>query len=93
MKFRRQFNIGYWIVDFYCHELKLIIELDGSIHFESEEKIEHDRKRQSILEKQGYSVIRYTNYKILDDTNSVVNNIIMVIDSLSRSTTPPNLPL
>ena len=83
VKFRRQFNIVYWIVDFYCHELKLIIEIDGSMHFETEEKIEHDKKRQAILEKQGYIVIRYTNYKILDDTDSVVNNIKMVIHTLS----------
>ncbi|MFZ2978170.1 MAG: endonuclease domain-containing protein [Candidatus Magasanikiibacteriota bacterium] len=93
VKFRRQYNIGYWIVDFYCHELKLIIELDGGIHFESEEKMAHDKKRQAILEKQGYIVIRYTNYKILDDTDSVVNNIIMTIKSLMHQTTPPNLPL
>ena len=87
VKFRRQYNIGYFIVDFYCHELKLIIEIDGSIHYE-EEVSEHDKIRQRILENKGYIVIRYSNHKILDDIDSVVSNIMMAIQSLQLRQTP-----
>ena len=90
VKFRRQYNIGYWIVDFYCNELKLIIEIDGSIHYE-EENIKHDQTRQNILEKQGYTVIRYSNHKVLDDIDSVVSNIKMAIQTLQSNRPPPSL--
>ncbi len=83
VKFRRQYNIGYWIVDFYCHELKLIIELDGSIHYE-EEVSERDKTRQQILENKGYIVIRYSNHKILDDIDSVLSNIKQAIHTLQQ---------
>jgi len=81
VKFRRQYNIGYWIVDFYCHQLKLIIEIDGSIHHE-EDVVKHDQIRQKILENKGYTIIRYSNHKVLDDIDSVVSNIKMAIQTL-----------
>ncbi len=61
-KFRRQVGIGKFIVDFYCHELRLIIELDGPIH---QYQKEYDRRRQSWLESRGYIVIRFLNDEIL----------------------------
>ena len=81
IKFRRQYNIGCFIVDFYCHELRLIIEIDGSIHYE-EKNIKHDQIRQKILEKRGYIVIRYSNHKILDNIDLVVSNIKKAIQTL-----------
>jgi len=63
VKFRRQFSIGSFIVDFYCHELKLIIELDGWIHGEEEFR-EKDSVRQRMLESQGYKIRRYKNEQI-----------------------------
>jgi len=87
VKFRRQYNIGYFIVDFYCHELKLIIELDGSIHYE-EEINEHDKIRQKVLENNGYIIIRYSNHKILDDIDSVVSNLKIAIQTLQLRQTP-----
>ncbi len=71
-KFRRQFQIGKYIVDFYCHELKLVIELDGPIH---EYQQSYDTKRQTWLENQGYKVIRYLNDEVLFDREAVLMHL------------------
>lgn len=54
-KFRRQYSIGKYIVDFFCPELKLAVEVDGDSHFMDEACMEKDRKRQFFIEKQGIS--------------------------------------
>jgi very-short-patch-repair endonuclease len=74
IKFRRQYNIGYYIVDFYCHERKLIIELDGSIHGEKEQMLK-DMQRQKYLENKKYTVVRYTNEQIKYDLEGVLQDI------------------
>jgi very-short-patch-repair endonuclease len=51
-RFRRQYVIGNYIVDFYCHQAKLVIELDGPQHYTPEE-MEYDKKRTAYLESQG----------------------------------------
>src|SRR3989344_7512072 len=56
-KFRRQFSIGNFVADFYCHELKLIIELDGWTHDSLQTK-NKDKRKQDFLEAQGYYVVR-----------------------------------
>ena len=60
IKFYRQRCIGNYIVDFYCSKAKLVIELDGSQHYE-EKAVEYDSKRTRFLEEQGLSVLRFTN--------------------------------
>ena len=75
-KFRRQQPILIYIADFYCHRLKLVIEIDGSIHDSAEAKLE-DEKRQKVLEGLGLTVIRFTNEQI----KSEVENVIAVISS------------
>jgi len=72
--FRRQYSIESFIVDFYCHELKLIIELDGYIHGEEENK-KKDIIRQNILEKLGYKVVRYRNEQIKYELKNVLQDI------------------
>lgn len=69
-KFRRQFQILNYIVDFYCHELKLIIELDGFVH-EDDGIYNEDLIRQKELEKLGYKIIRYTNKQVYKHLESV----------------------
>ncbi len=59
-KFRRQHPIGLYIADFYCHKLKLVIEIDGAVH-DHPEVIEADKIRQLDLENWGYTVIRFSN--------------------------------
>ncbi len=71
-KFRRQVSIESFIVDFYCHEARLIIELDGPIH---DGQKSYDTKRDGILRKKGYTLIRYKNDEVLFDRERVVNEI------------------
>ena len=72
--FRRQHPIDIFIADFYCHRLKLIIEVDGEIHF-NELAMEKDDGRSGELEKYGIRVIRFTNEQILKNQEIVINQI------------------
>ena len=63
LRFRRQYIIGNFIADFYCHKAGLVIELDGSQHYDPQ-KMEYDRKRTEYLEAQGLKVLRFTNSDI-----------------------------
>lgn len=72
-KFRRQVSIGKFIVDFYCHELRLIIELDGPIHAYQQE---YDKKREAWLVTQGYTVLRFPNDEALFTRESVLKIIL-----------------
>lgn len=74
LKFRRQHPIDKWIGDFYCHEKKLVIELDGEVHSDFETK-ERDEGRTYELEQLGIRVIRFTNDEILKDIKKVLRTI------------------
>ena len=63
IKFQRQKAIGDFIVDFYCHKAKLVIELDGSQHYDPEE-VRKDQIRTEYLKTQGVRVLRFTNLDI-----------------------------
>ncbi|MGB4812121.1 MAG: DNA methyltransferase [Methylophilaceae bacterium] len=69
-KFRRQHPVGKYVLDFYCHEAKLAIELDGSQHLESA----HDQVRDAYLQQQGITVLRYWNNDVLNRTESVLED-------------------
>ena len=71
-KFRvfRQRPIDYFIVDFYCPNLKLVIEIDGESHFTGEGQ-EYDRERTERLEGYGLRVLRFTNQRVLQELESV----------------------
>jgi cyclase len=73
-KFRRQHPIGIYIVDFYCHPLKLVIEADGNIH-EIASVQQDDQERQRTLETEGLHVIRFTNTEILKEREIVIDKI------------------
>ncbi|MBK6463380.1 MAG: DUF559 domain-containing protein [Myxococcales bacterium] len=72
-KFRRQHNIGRFIVDFYCHEARLVIELDGSVH---EGREEQDGARQRWLEAAGLRVLRFSNDRVDLDLLEVLWEIL-----------------
>ena len=78
-KFRRQHPIATYIVDFYCHKLKLVIEVDGSYHLEEDQKNQDDI-RTSELVQLGLKVIRFTNYEVIADIKSVVCRIKQEIE-------------
>ena len=73
-KFLFQYIIGQFIVDFFCPDCKLIIEVDGSYHSEPIQEY-GDEQRTYMLEQLGYKVIRFTNKQVLDDIDNVVNVI------------------
>ena len=80
-KFRRQEQIGDYIVDFVCYEKKLIIELDGGHHNRDEIKT-NDDKRQKWLESQRFNVIRFWN-------NDVIKNIEGVLQKIKQNIPSP----
>ena len=73
-KFRRQHPMGDYILDFYCPELKLAIEVDGQVHMDEEQKI-YNQERTNNLKENGISVIRFWNSEVQNDISSVVNRI------------------
>ena len=75
LQFRRQFQIGRYIVDFYCAKAKLVVELDGSQHCEPE-AIAYDTARTHFLESKGLRVLRLSNL----DVNKQFKNVCTAID-------------
>lgn len=74
-KFRRQFKIGSFVVDFCCLECKLIVELDGGHHLEPENLIA-DQKRQKYIESLGFKVLRFQNFDVDINLDGVVLRIL-----------------
>ena len=74
LKFRRQHVIQPYIVDFYCHEIGLVIELDGSQHGTGD-AIEYDTERTKFLEVLGLKVVRYRNHDVLGRTDVVLEDL------------------
>lgn len=73
-KFRRQHPLLNYVTDFYCHQLKLVIEIDGEYHQTVEQK-KLDKERTLNIEFQGLYVIRFTNAEVLLDIDSVLSKI------------------
>ncbi|MFK7844937.1 MAG: endonuclease domain-containing protein [Rhodothermales bacterium] len=73
-KFRRQHSVGPFILDFYCPDEKLAIELDGTVHDYSE-RIGYDERRTVFLEKYGIRVVRVTNKQVLESVEDVLEYI------------------
>lgn len=80
-KFRRQFGIGAYVVDFYCTELKLAIEVDGATHQTDDEK-EYDKARELEISQLDIQFIRFTNPEIYDDLDNVLEKIKAKIEEL-----------
>lgn len=89
VRFRRQHPIGRFIADFYCHKARLVIEVDGSVHDDSEVK-ERDEGREYELKELGLRVMRFTNGEIFTDIQSVISRIeAIVIKSMIPLNPPP----
>ena len=73
-RFKSQHPVSRFIVDFYCHKAKLVIEIDGSIHNE-QDIIERDEGRTSELEEFGLKVIRFTNEQVIGNIENVISEI------------------
>jgi len=83
LKFRRQHAIDQFIADFYCHTLKLVIEIDGEIHTIAENK-EYDANRTYELMQYGIKVIRFTNQEIDTNIEKVLKQIKEVCNELKN---------
>ena len=88
----RQKVIGRYIVDFYCAEAKLVIELDGSQHY-SEIGRENDMERDAYFASQGLCVLSYTNLEIKENFEGVCADILRHLDTSSVTAAPCHLPL
>ena len=87
-KFRRQHPVGKYILDFYCHEARLGVELDGGQHAEPDQA-QYDAERAQALEAEGIRVLRFWNNEVLKNTTAVLQEIWNVLtDSLSPGPSP-----
>lgn len=83
VKFRRQHPVSQFIVDFYCHELKLVIEIDGKIHLRKE-NIEYDKMRTQLLNYHNLQVLRFSNEEVLKDIQEVINRIKLKVKQCKK---------
>ena len=81
LRFRRQHPVNYFIADFYCHQVKLIIEVDGGYH-KLAEQYEYDANRDVELAKFGLKVLRFSNDEILYDIENTLMRIEKEINIL-----------
>ncbi len=73
-KFRRQYSVGKFVIDFYCPRLKLAIEVDGDSHFSDGSEV-CDKERQNFIESFGISFLRFTNREIYENLDEVLAEI------------------
>jgi len=76
-KFRRQHPIGRFIADFYCHNAKLVVELDGELHAR---QVGYDTSRSSWFEERGVRVIRFQNIEVESEIEKVIAEILMACE-------------
>ena len=91
VRIRRQHPIDNYIADYYCHELKLIIEVDGGIHL-SEENKQNDKNREMSLNEHSIEIIRFTNEEVSNEIDVVIEKISLKINELKKKKSPPSPP-
>ena len=83
VKFRRQYSVGSFVVDFYSTELRLAIEVDGESHIKQTSQ-EYDRERQSFIEQFGFVFLRFTNNDVYKNLNRVMLRIMEVVEERKK---------
>ncbi len=78
LKFKRQVPIGNYIVDFCCHEKRLVIELDGGGHSEQQQHV-HDLEKDNYLEQEGYQILRFWNIDVDKNIEGILHTIKGVV--------------
>jgi very-short-patch-repair endonuclease len=76
--FRRQAPFEEFVLDFVSHRERLVVEVDGSQHFEERQRA-HDEERTRFLESRGYIVVRYTNYGVLQNLPGVMDHLYPIL--------------
>jgi very-short-patch-repair endonuclease len=87
VKFKRQVPFPPYVVDFYCDEARLVIEVDGGQH---SVETEADEQRTGFLERRSLRVIRFTNIDVLTNLEGVAWTILQVLKDRIRTTIPPS---
>ena len=87
LKFRRQQQLGTFIADFYCHEARLVIEVDGGIHA-APEQVDRDENRDAYLQENRLQVLRFANQQVLDQPESVLRRIAQATGRWDSSILP-----
>ncbi len=87
LKFRRQSPISIFIADFYCYELRLVVELDGGVH-ETQRQAAHDENRDIYLRSLDCTVLRFSNRQVFEEANAVLERIVEVAASMQGILTP-----
>ncbi|MFB6317418.1 endonuclease domain-containing protein [Saccharicrinis sp. FJH54] len=77
-KFRRQYGIGPYVVDFYCPECNLIVEIDGLIH-QNEGNKKYDEERSRFLTENGFKIVRYTNEEVNKNIINVLKRLLSIL--------------
>jgi len=90
-KFRRQYSIGPYVLDFFCYEKKLAIELDGRQHGELKAQA-HDAKRDLYLKMHGIRIKRIWNFQVRENLDGVLAGIRMALEELMEAPHPAPLP-
>ncbi|MCX6713266.1 MAG: endonuclease domain-containing protein [Candidatus Vogelbacteria bacterium] len=88
-KFRRQYGVGKFVIDFFCPTANLAIELDGESHFESQQAEDHDQTRQKFIESCGIRFLRFINNDIYRNLDGVLKTIW---ETLNQPPRPPATP-
>ena len=83
LKFRRQYGVGPFVVDFYCPKLKLAIEIDGASHFE-EGAEEYDKNRQQFIERFNIKFLRFADNDVYENLEGVVTAIIYETNKMRK---------
>jgi very-short-patch-repair endonuclease len=83
-RFRRQHPIGEFIVDFFCYDAMLVVELDGKVHKERSQ-LERDIQRTKLLNRHGLRVIRFRNEEVERNIQSVIRRIRRTLSEARRS--------
>ena len=81
VRFRRQYSIGSYIVDFYSVEHKLAIEVDGTVHL-TDDAVAYDKYRDEYINSLGIQIIRFTNDEVLLNANFVVSEIKKTLENI-----------
>ena len=81
LKFRRQHQVGDYIADFYCHEHRMVVELDGGVHSKRQKK---DRKRDAWMTTRGFRVLRFRNEQLLENPEEVLREIASAISEVEE---------
>ncbi|MBN8585677.1 MAG: DUF559 domain-containing protein [Ignavibacteria bacterium] len=89
VKFRRQFGIGAYVVDFYCNELKIAVEVDGATH-QTDAELEYDRTREEEIRQLDIHFIRFSNIEIYQSLDHVIESLKTKVEFLAAKKSTPS---